>query len=94
MYMNYDARRKGALENRYRNLFPKRMSKKEFETLPEEERKRRMEKHKNSDFSWLDVHNTIMGENYYMADKYLKTRLSTVLAHIDKTIAEQKENKK
>lgn len=94
MLINYDAMRLGVLEKKYKNLFPPRMTKQQFDSLSEEEKKRRLEKDKSDSFSWMEVHTAIMGDNYYMADKYMKTKLSTVLDHIDRTIAEQKQTKK
>lgn len=97
IYVNWMATRRASLESRYRNIFPR--TKEAENDLPEKYRKlipkkEEPEKKTERPFSWFDLHLDIMGDNITEEDKYRNARLSTVMNHIDRKIAEAKELKR
>lgn len=83
----YAAMKRSCLEKKYRYVFPEREEKKE--EAVKEKAKKNAEK-----FSWTEVHYNLMGERFYEAEKYEKTRLSIVLNHLNESIWNSMKNGK
>lgn len=88
---NYRAVRSAAVDAAYPALFPyfdpdakPEKDEEEEETEPKDE---------PSDFSWINVHRSILGENIQDEDKFLNLSMHTVLYRLNAAVIESKKRK-
>jgi hypothetical protein len=80
--LNYKALRKRNLEERYPFVFPSAIS--HPKTDP----------NNDSQFSWLPVHRTLMGDHFYDESKFYELNVHIVLNRLNTVIQENRHNKK
>lgn len=93
--LNYSAVRKTALEDIYTELFPRTTEVKD--DIPDEYKKaetKKEEENAGAKFSWFETHSELMGERFFLAEKYENARLSTVLMHLNSQARKAKESRR
>ena len=76
LVLNYSGLRQSHIVERYPNIFTKSADSKQ----PQED-----------NFSWLNVHRNVLGEQYFEEEKILKTAVHTVLDRLNKLLDPKKK---
>jgi len=83
----YRAMRKDSLETKYSQIFPEAVKYESEEPEPDAEPE-------PNNFSWVKVHQNILGDNIQHEKEYLQLNVHTVLNRLNEAIIEQKNKKK
>ncbi|MDD4847304.1 MAG: hypothetical protein PHR53_00865 [Bacteroidales bacterium] len=84
--LNYRMMRRVSIEERYKNVFPSYMSGNDSETQEPADSN-------SGNFSWVNVHRTLLGENYFNENQYLQLNVHTVLHRMNEVIESNKNMK-
>ena len=89
--LQYKAMRVAALEEKYTAIFPyhEKLSEEETEEEPQEKTEST-----DNNFSWVKVHQNLMGDNIVHEQSYLKLNIHTVLNRLNNAIIESRKRKK
>lgn len=86
--INYYGNRTHCIEDIYKEIYPPIYESEEPNNQED------VKTEKTNPFSWISVHNNLIGENFFEEEKFLSSRLHAVLNQINHTIKTNKELEK